>query len=408
MITKRIINAAAEVSHRIDDIRQRIHRYPELAYEEGKTSQLIACTLSDLGIPFEVGICQTGVIGMIHGNSGVDAAKHRCDSSKNRVVGLRADMDALPILEKTNHIYSSERPGLMHACGHDGHVAILLGAAMILSRLRDELEGDVKLIFQPGEEAGDAARRMISEGVLRNPIVSRIFAVHLWPELPVGRIGIHYGPAMAGAVAFNIKVKGQAGHCGMPHRTIDALTIATQIVNMFQLIVSRQTDPFDPVVLNVGLLRSGCPRNVVAEEAEISGTVRALRKQTINKVSRTMEKITAGVCEAFGGEYQLDWPAGVSPTVNDEFCAKIAESAAQELFGNESIELLRNPNMTAEDFSEYLSVIPGAFIKIGTRDDTKGHVHPLHSPKFDFGLEPMVMGAALLAYIAYKTLRTPD
>ena len=207
---------------------------------------------------------------MIRGNGGIDTPQHQCNAEGNKVVALRADMDALPIMEKTNCPYGSERPGLMHACGHDGHVAILLGAAMILSRLRHELSGDVKLIFQPGEEAGDAAGKMIDAGVLRDPKVSHIFAVHLWPELAVGRIGINYGPAMAGAVAFNIKIGGQAGHCGMPHEAIDALTIATQIVNMLQLVVSRQSDPFDPVVLNVGLLRSGYRRNVVAEEAEIS------------------------------------------------------------------------------------------------------------------------------------------
>jgi amidohydrolase len=404
MITTRISKTAAEISSKIDDIRQRIHRYPELAYEEVQTSRLIAYTLENIGIPFEVGICETGLVGMIRGNRGFDTSQHRGNSEGNRVVALRADMDALPIMEKTNRPYSSERPDLMHACGHDGHVAILLGAAMILSRLRCELSGDVKLIFQPGEEYGDAAERMISAGVLQDPRVSCIFAVHLWPELPVGQIGIHYGSAMAGAVAFNIRIRGQAGHCGMPHETIDALTIATQIVNMLQLVVSRQIDPFDPVVLNVGLLRSGYRRNVVAEEAEISGTIRTLKDQTMSRVCRNMEKITAGVCNALGGEYQLCYPARVSPTVNDEFCAKIAESAAQELFGNESVELLRNPNMTAEDFSAYLNVIPGAFIKVGTRDDTKGYIHPLHSPRFDFGAEPMVKGAALLAYAAYKTL----
>jgi amidohydrolase len=404
MITTKILETAAEISSKIDGIRQRIHRYPELAYEEVQTSRLIAHTLENIGIPFEVGICETGVIGMIHGNCAVDTSPHRCNAEGNKVVGLRADMDALPIMEKTNRPYSSERSGLMHACGHDGHVAILLGAAMILSRLRHEVNGDVKLIFQPGEEAGDAAGRMINAGVLRDPMVSHIFAVHLWPELAVGQIGVNHGPAMAGAVAFNIRIRGQAGHCGMPHEAIDALAIATQLVNMLQLVVSRQIDPFDPVVLNVGLLRSGYRRNVVAEEAEISGTIRTLKEQTMGRVCRNMEKITAGVCEALGGEYELCYPARVSPTVNDEFCTKIAKSAAQELFGNESIELLRNPNMTAEDFSAYLNVIPGAFIKVGTRDDTKGYIHPLHSPRFDFGVEAMVKGAALLAYIAYKTL----
>lgn len=404
LITARILETATEISSKIDDIRQRIHRYPELAYEEVQTSRLISDTLENMGIPFEVGTCETGVIGMIRGNAGVDASRHQCNAVHNKVVALRADMDALPIMEKTNRPYSSRRSSLMHACGHDGHVAILLGAAMILSRLRHELSGDVKLIFQPGEEAGDAAGRMINEGVLRDPTVSHIFAVHLWPELAVGRIGIHYGSAMAGAVAFNIKIRGQAGHCGMPHETIDALTIATQIVNMLQLVVSRQIDPFDPVVLNVGLLRSGYRRNVVAEDAEISGTIRTLKEQTMNRVCRSIEKITAGVCDALGGEYQLCYPARVSPTVNDDFCTKIAESAAQELFGNGSVECLRNPNMTSEDFSSYLNVIPGAFVKVGTRDDAKGYIHPLHSPKFDFGVEPMVKGAALLAYIAYKTL----
>ncbi len=404
LITTRILKVAAEISSEIADIRQRIHRYPELAYEEVQTSRLISHTLANIGIPFEAGVCETGVIGMIRGNGGIDTPQHQCNAEGNKVVALRADMDALPIMEKTNCPYGSERSGLMHACGHDGHVAILLGAAMILSRLRHELSGDVKLIFQPGEEAGDAAGKMIDAGVLRDPKVSHIFAVHLWPELAVGRIGINYGPAMAGAVAFNIKIGGQAGHCGMPHEAIDALTIATQIVNMLQLVVSRQSDPFDPVVLNVGLLRSGYRRNVVAEEAEISGTIRTLKEQTTNRVCRSMEKITAGVCEALGGEYQLCYPAGVSPTINDEFCAKIAESAARELFGNESVQCLMNPNMTSEDFSAYLDVIPGAFIKVGTHDDAKGYIHPLHSPKFDFGVEPMVKGAALLAYVAYKTL----
>jgi len=259
-------------------LRTRIHRYPELGYEELQTSDIVASVLADLGIEMRRGIAGTGIVGLISG------------SAPGPVVALRADMDALPVTEKTGAPYASTRPGIMHACGHDGHTAMLLGAAAVLSSMKGILPGSLKLIFQPGEEAGGAAERMVSEGALADPNVQLIYGVHIWPTIESGKVAVPCGMCMASSTAVHITVKGRGGHCGMPHKSIDALTVANQIINMIQIIVSRLVDPVEPVVVNIGSVRAGERRNVIADEAEISASIRTFSNDTRDSIERWIEK----------------------------------------------------------------------------------------------------------------------
>lgn len=374
------------------NLRTAIHQYPELGYEEERTSDLVASTLEGLGIKFERGLAGTGVVGLIEG------------SAPGPVVALRADMDALPVTEKTGAAYASKRPGLMHACGHDGHTAMLLGAAAVLNRMKSSLQGSVKLIFQPGEEAGGAAERMVSEGVLTDPDVQMIYGVHLWPTIESGKVAVPAGMCMASSTAVHINIKGRGGHCGMPHKSVDALTVATQIVNMMQIIVSRLVDPLEPAVVNIGVLRSGERRNVVADEAEIAASIRAFSNATRDAIEQRIERIVSAVAQVFDAQHSIQFIHLVPPLINDEHASKIAEQAVKACLGPLSFENRQRPEMTGEDFAFYLEHTPGALVLIGSRDETKGFTELLHSPRMDFDSAPLVVGCQALCAIACHAL----
>lgn len=374
------------------DLRTTIHRYPELGYKETQTSDLVGSTLSGLGIEVTRGLAGTGVVGLITGNA------------PGPVVALRADMDALPITEKTGAAYASTRPGLMHACGHDGHTAMLLGAAAVLSRMRSSLPGSVKLIFQPGEEAGGAAERMVAEGVLTDPDVQLIYGVHIWPTIESGKVAVPAGMCMASSTAVHVNIKGRGGHCGMPHKSVDALIVANQIVNMMQIIVSRLVDPLEPAVVNIGVLRSGDRRNVVADEAEIAASIRAFSDATRDAIERRIERIVSAVAGVFDAEHSIQFIHLVPPLINDEHASSIAEHAVKACIGPCSFENRQRPEMTGEDFAFYLEHTPGALVLIGSRDEAKGFTELLHSPRMDFDRAPLVVGCQALCSIAYHAL----
>ncbi len=373
-------------------LRTRIHRYPELGYEELQTSDIVASVLADLGIEMRRGIAGTGIVGLISG------------SAPGPVVALRADMDALPVTEKTGAPYASTRPGIMHACGHDGHTAMLLGAAAVLSSMKGILPGSLKLIFQPGEEAGGAAERMVSEGALADPNVQLIYGVHIWPTIESGKVAVPCGMCMASSTAVHITVKGRGGHCGMPHKSIDALTVANQIINMIQIIVSRLVDPVEPVVVNIGSVRAGERRNVIADEAEISASIRTFSNDTRDSIERWIEKIVASVSEVFGAEHRVQFIHLVPPLINDEYASDIARSAVKACVGPDSVEDRQRPEMTGEDFAFYLEHIPGALVLVGSRDEEKGFTELLHSPRMDFDSRPLAVGCQVLCSIAYRAL----
>jgi len=391
---EKISRKAEEIKDALREFRRDLHQNPELSFEEFRTANKIAQALTQIGLEVQTGVGKTGVVGLLRGRSG------------NKTIGLRGDMDALPVEELNQVPYASRKKGVMHACGHDGHSTIILGAAMVLHSLRAEIPGSVKFIFQPGEESGGkGARGMIEDGVLKNPDVSAILGVHMWPApIRLGQIGLNYGPSMAASDSIYLKIKGQGGHAAMPHMTIDPIVIAAQIINMIQLIASRMTDPLDPVVVSIGLIKGGTRRNIIANEVELEGTVRTLLPETRIKVKEKIEKIVKGVAEALEGGYELNYVMGVAPTINEPGLTRLVEEAAQEILGEDQVLRLQHPHMTGEDFGALCETIPGTFIKVGVYSPEKGHVHVLHSPRFDFDEEALVTGVKTVAYAAVKYL----
>ena len=309
-------------------------------------------------------------------------------------MALRADMDALPIQEETGLPFASEIEGKMHACGHDGHTSMLVGAVHVLSGMRDRLGGTVKFVFQPAEEGGGGGKVMVDEGVADD--VSSIFALHLWPGLPFGKVATKAGPIMAAADAFEMEVRGSGGHGAMPHLAADAVVMAAQIVTALQTVVSREVDPVEPAVLTVGEIGAGTAFNIIPEKARIGGTVRTLDPDLRKMMPERIEELARGVAKGMRGDVDLDYTFSYPVTVNDEDAAARALSVADDLFGGGSVLELPNPSMGGEDFAYFLEKVPGAFIWLGVGEDVSG----LHTPRFAFDEDILPRGAALLAALA--------
>jgi hippurate hydrolase len=307
-------------------------------------------------------------------------------------------MDALPILEDTGLPFASETEGKMHACGHDGHTSMLVGAAHALSGRRDQLGGNVKFIFQPAEEGGGGGKVMVDEGVADG--VSSIFALHLWPGLPFGKVATKAGPIMAAADAFEMEVKAAGSHGAMPHLGSDAISIAAQIVTALQTIVSREVDPVEPAVLTVGEIGAGTAFNVIPDKAHLGGTVRTLNADVREEMPRRMEELARGIAKGMRGDVDLDYTFSYPVTVNHEAVANLALDVAEDLFGGESVLELSSPSMGAEDFSYFLESLPGAFIWLGIGEDASG----LHTPKFAFDEMILPRGSALLSALAIAAI----
>jgi amidohydrolase len=307
-------------------------------------------------------------------------------------------MDALPILEDTGLPFASETEGKMHACGHDGHTSMLVGAAHALSGMRDRLGGSVKFVFQPAEEGGGGGKVMVDEGVAED--VSSIFALHLWPGLPFGKVATKAGPIMAAADAFEMEVRATGSHGAMPHLGSDAIAIAAQIVTALQTIVSREVDPVEPAVLTVGEIGAGTAFNVIPDRAHLGGTVRTLNADLRQKMPARMEDLARGIAQGMRGDVALDYTFSYPVTVNDEAAANLALDVAEGLLGSESVVELTGPSMGAEDFSYFLEHLPGAFIWLGIGEDASG----LHTPKFAFDEDILLRGSALLAALAIASV----
>jgi hippurate hydrolase len=369
---------------RIVALRRDIHREPELGFDTEKTAEKVLAALEGLPLDVATGIAENGIVATLDGEG------------DGPTVALRADMDALPILEDTGLPFSSETEGKMHACGHDGHTSILVGAAHALSGMRDRLGGTVKFIFQPAEEGGGGGKVMVDEGVADD--VSSIFAVHLWPGLPFGKVATKAGPIMAAADAFEMEVKATGAHGAMPHFGSDAISIAAQVVTVLQTIVSREVDPVEPAVLTVGEIGAGTAFNVIPDKAHLGGTVRTLNAELRQKMPHRMEELARGVAKGMRGDVDLDYTFSYPVTVNDEAAANLALDVAEDLFGGESVLELPSPSMGAEDFSYFLERLPGAFIWLGIGEDASG----LHTPTFAFDEEILPRGSALLAALALQ------
>ena len=391
MLQESCYHEAREIRDWIVERRRTLHRFPELMYEEVETSRLVRQTLDELGIPFRYPLAETGVVGTL-------------GDGRGPCVALRADMDALPIHEEADVSFRSETDGKMHACGHDCHTAMLLGAARLLKQREQEIHGTVKLVFQPAEEGGAGGRRMRDEGALDDPPVQRIFGLHVWPQLPVGTVGSRAGVFLAAAGFLEMTVRGQGGHAAMPHLTIDPVTVSAKIVTELQTVVSRELDPLNSGVVSVTAIHGGDANNVIPETVHLRGTVRALSMEGLLHIQHRVREIASHVGEAHRCEVQTRFPGNdYPPTVNDADCWSLTKQLAGELTSPDQVQEL-DAVMGGEDFAFYTEQIPGCFVAVGVRNEQQGAIFNVHHPRFKVDEDALPLGAALHVAFAMKSL----
>ena len=369
--------------------RRYFHMNPEPSFNEYDTSKVVQEELTKIGIPFEI-FAKTGIIATIKGQN------------PGKTVLLRADMDALEVCEKNNVSYRSQKEGLMHACGHDGHIAMLLGAAHVLNEIKNDISGEIKLLFQPAEEIAKGAKAMIEESKIIDSI-DAAFAIHLWQGVPVGKISLESGARMAAADLFSIKVKGKSGHGSMPHETIDAVVVASAIVMNLQHLVSRNTNPLDTLVVTVGKLTAGTRHNIIAGEALLEGTIRSFSDEVWKKVPEQIERVVKNTAAAYDAEAEIDLVRATPPLVNNQDISDILKASAEKLYGEEVVtKYEKTPG--GEDFAYFTQAVPGALAFVGIRNDEKGINSPHHNETFDMDEEALEMGANLYAQFAIDFL----
>ncbi|MHB8151736.1 MAG: M20 metallopeptidase family protein [Vulcanimicrobiaceae bacterium] len=378
----------AHVAQRVVDLRRAIHRRPELGFEEHETAALVEGELAALGISHRR-VAGTGVVGVVRGARG------------GRVVALRADMDALPIDERTGLAYASEVPGRMHACGHDAHTAMLLGAARVLAADREHLRGSVVLLFQPAEEGPGGAAPMLEAGVLDDPPVDAVAMLHVDARLPAGTLGITPGPVCAAADEFGIVVRGRGGHGAYPHTALDAIPAAAAMVLALQNIAARETDPLRSVVLTIGTIEGGYRNNVIADTVRMTGTLRAHDPDLREGLEPKVRRILLGIAAAYGVEVDVEVIRGYPPVVNDRF---LAEEFSRVVSGNGIPVIAAEPTMGAEDFAYFAQRVPGLMMRLGIRNEALGTVHSGHSPLFALDEAALPVGiAALVGFVRWAT-----
>ena len=384
-------NRIAAMAPEIAEWRQAIHANPELGFQEHATGAMVAEKLASWGIEVHRGIAGTGLVGVLrNGDSG-------------RSIGLRADMDCLPMTEETGAPHASKTPGRMHACGHDGHTAMLLGAAKYLAETRN-FDGTVNFLFQPAEEGGGGGRVMVEEGVFDRFPCDSVYGIHNDPSLELGQTSIVAGPILAAADRVSIHIRGLGGHAARPHMAIDPVLVGAQLVVALQSIVSRRVDPLDSVVISLCQFNAGSASNVIPETADIHGTIRTLNKDTRVAVEGHLKRICAAVGEAFEAQITVDWQPGYPVTINHAREADLAAEAAARVFPAEGIIRNRPPIMGAEDFSYMLEKRPGAFVKLGQRaPDGRGGV-PVHHPKYDFNDDAAAYGVGFFSALVEQEL----
>lgn len=390
MLKDKIRSLSLQYQDEFIEVRRHLHSHPELSYQEFETSKYIQQKLNRYNIPFQI-IATTGVVGLIEGKN-----------PGSRVIALRADMDALPILEENDVSYKSLNEGVMHACGHDVHTSCLLGASKILQELKDEWEGTVKLIFQPGEERNPGgASLMIKDGALENPRPQGIFGMHVHPGLDLGKLSFRKGRVMASADEIYITIKSKGGHAAAPHLTADTILIASHLVVSLQQIISRNNNPTSPSVLSICSIQGGHTTNVIPSEVKLKGTFRAMDEEWRRKAHHLIKKQSEELVHAMGAEADVHIDVGYPFVDNDPELTEVAWQLANDYFGKENVEETEL-RMGAEDFGYYTHVVPGCFYRLGVRNEEKDIVHNVHTPKFNIDERAISNGIQMMSWLGAK------
>ncbi|WP_091273701.1 amidohydrolase [Alteribacillus persepolensis] len=379
-----------EMQQQVVDWRRHFHRYPELSFQEEETSQYIYDTLQSFGNLEVSRPTPTSVMARLIGKE------------DGKTLAIRADIDALPIAEESTFDYASEREGVMHACGHDGHAAMLLGTAKILSRYQEEINGEVRFLFEHAEEAfPGGGKEMVEAGAMEG--VDYVIGAHVASTIDVGQTAVTYGPMTAAADGFWVTIQGKGGHGALPHDTVDSIAVGAQVVSNLQQIVSRNIDPIDSAVLTIGEFHAGEAGNIVADSVKFSGIVRTFDPKYRKQIEQLMHRVIKGVTEAHGAAYTMEYKNGYASIQNDEYVTKVVEDTITELYGEDTI-IHEKPQMIAEDFSAFSNEAPGTYFKVGARNEEKGIVYPHHHPKFTFDEQALEHGMKIFVNAVHKFL----
>ncbi len=386
-------NKVVELKDTLVQFRRDFHQHPELGLEETRTARVVADRLEQLGLKVSRGVGKTGVVALLEGNR------------PGKTLMLRADMDALPIQEENDVSYRSQNPGVMHACGHDGHMAVLLGVAEVLSAFRDQIPGRVKFVFQPGEEGFAGARLMIEDGVLEHPAVDAAFGLHISTLWPLGVMGTCDGPMMASMDSFTIQLKGKGAHAAQPDLGVDAILMSNGVISALQTLISREVSPTNPLVLHIGSIHGGTAFNVVADSVELRGTVRTFDEELRASMPDRMNRLIEGVVTALRGTHQLDYQFGYPVLINDAAMARLVKDAIIEIVGPEGYVNIQ-PRMVSEDMAFFHQKVPGCYFYLGAANAEKGLNMPNHNARFDFDEDTLVLGAQAMTRAAWNFLST--
>ncbi|MBS4537457.1 amidohydrolase [Clostridium sp. D2Q-11] len=388
-----ILNKSKDIKDWLIKVRRDFHICPELGMEEFKTSEKICNLLDEMGIEYQRGVANTGVVGLIKG------------AEKGKTVALRADMDALPILEKNDVSYKSKVDGKMHACGHDAHMTILLGTAKILNEIKGDIKGNIKLIFQPAEETVGGAQPMIEAGVMENPKVDAIFGLHVAPEIPVGKIGIKYDKMNASSDTLNIKILGESTHGAYPQSGIDSIMITAQVINALQSIVSRNISPVDSAVVSLGTINGGTQHNIIANSVQIRGTLRTLTPKTREMALSRIQNIVEGIPRTLGGRGEFIREEGYAALINHDDMVDLVKHNGEKLLGEENIIIINEPSLGVEDFAYFLNKAKGAYYRLGCRNEENGIIYDGHHDRFNIDEDCLPIGVAMQVSNVIKFLK---
>ncbi|GBF77754.1 amidohydrolase [Paenibacillus sp. 598K] len=394
-LTERILSGAAAWRERMIAWRRDFHRHPEIGYEEVRTSGIVAAHLRSLGLEVQTGLGGTGVVGLLRGRE------------PGPTIGLRADMDALPIQDAKQVEYCSTVPGKAHLCGHDAHTSILMGAAGLLSELGAPERGNIKFVFQPAEEGLAGAKAMIDHGLLtQEPVIEAMAGLHVFPALPTGQLAVTDGAAFASADGFELVITGRGGHAARPHEAIDAITVSAQVITALQHIASRMVDPLEAIVVTIGRIEGGYMGTAIAPEVRMKGTVRTLSDDLRQQVPQLLHQVIGGIVQSFGAGYELTFGMGYPSVHNDSRMVRFFTETSERLLGGKPWSYVK-PSTGGEDFAFYAQQVPGVFFRLGASDGSEETRYPLHHPSFDLDEEAMVLGAALLAQLGLSYLQHP-